>query len=476
MEPSVCALRTISLVFAGDKADVMRSHSGDACNTGGSRLSRGCACRPCRTHFHREAWPDGLVCEARDVIDDSRPASSELVRDLEPVQIDLLEEIWQPVARSASQWPVWDYVARTLFRREPPVTSPGSLLRSLPEVPAGIQRSPYGLVWREGYGTIEPLLDSRVGLTIAGLHALRQRSVEAGVLADEVSRYIGIMAGWERNLVPDTWNAVESKVQLVEHTQRLMAELGDGLNQITTQNVHDVLRHEFAPLNLLPSGSGDDLLLTLRMHLVQFYGVRTADEYLTRVADQLPAAAHSTVNPPNVLPQLLDYLSLVLARDEQWRVGDLVAAPDLRSAGSLFRSVSTDVEFRDAMSGLASVLERLRTPPMPDEVLDAEFGGQKPSSLLRLKYWLTVRLRSNESVGEVAGAVDVLRDAVRLRVEGAHSNPDVRRRAVAARQRLGLPEIVFDWGAAWDQVRAKCADAVDLIAREVRAVQAPEDL
>lgn len=49
----------------------------------------------------------------------------------------LLQAVWQP-CRDRQRWPVWDYVARTLYRSPQQVADAGRLIASLPTVARGM--------------------------------------------------------------------------------------------------------------------------------------------------------------------------------------------------------------------------------------------------------------------------------------------------------------------------------------------------
>jgi hypothetical protein len=395
--------------------------------------------------------------------DDQQP----LLRPLADVQVTLLETIWHPVVDSVVSWPVWDYVTRKMYRQNAQLPPASSVLASLPTVPVGIQRAPYGLVWRADRSTIDPLPAERVGLSIAGLLQLGEHRQDALELADRLAMFIGYAANWERELTPDPSSAVE----LTHKLDGVLPQLLGGsrpLSQVASLDVLEVLQREFAPLNLRFQGDGKDARLVLRTALAPFHGVSTAREYVDRISAQQRPQPPVEAVPPLYVAQMLDYLSLVLASHPNWPARRLIDAPDLRAAASLALSVSNEAEYRDRMSALSAVLNSLRAPDVPEEVVSGRFGGQPPASLQRLKYWLEINLADADSRQQALQAVENLRSIVALRNEGQHPSSSQRLNAAAARRRLGLPDLILDWGAAWDLVRTRVAEASDVISREVR--------
>lgn len=120
------------------------------------------------------------------------------------------------------------------------------------------------------------------------------------------------------------------------------------------------------------------------------------------------------------------------------------------------------------MSALTAVLGGLRVPQMPKEVVTAKYNGTAPGSLQRLKYWLESHLSDPSSRSRALQSVDSLRSVVALRNEGQHPSNSQRSRAAAARQSLGMPELILNWPDAWNLVRARVAEAREVIAQEVR--------
>ncbi len=127
---------------------------------------------------------------------------------LAPLQLELLEVIWTPVARATdgvagATWPVWDYVARTLHARHADLDDAADVLDSLPRhdgIPAPQRGYPYGLVWRNQHPTVTPGPGEIVGLSIAGLAALADAGKIEAAIADHYAQVIAQVANSEANM------------------------------------------------------------------------------------------------------------------------------------------------------------------------------------------------------------------------------------------------------------------------------------
>src|SRR4051812_43603000 len=98
-------------------------------------------------------------------------------------QVELLRLIWW-VPSSADQiklgpdWPTWDFVQRSLYRRFPDIPDAATVLASLPRIldvdrVYGRSRS-YGLAWHTGHMAMNPAPEDRLGLTILGMVRLAE--------------------------------------------------------------------------------------------------------------------------------------------------------------------------------------------------------------------------------------------------------------------------------------------------------------
>jgi len=386
---------------------------------------------------------------------------------LEDLQLDALGAIWEPARYPMGTWPVWDYVARTLYRLplSPPVTQPQAVLGSLPRVaPLESFYSPaYGLWWHEGNGPM-PSPNVRVGLSIAGLDALRAQYPDAGDYADYLAVFIGRFAEIERNLAPDPNKAVTTNVAIALLLMGRDGHPGGPELESGARKMIAVLQREFAPVDVTRLDPVATSTVKLSMFLAPYCGVKSAQDYLDRVEVVRPRALADPALVAGQLPEMLDYLSYVLMNDPEWRGSPLVALPDLVSAARLVDTVHDAASFRDRMSALAIILDRMNVPDVPAAALSA-FEGKQPRSLVKLEYWLKERLDERD---QAVSAVKMLRAAVRVRVAGQHTGKGIDKDVAKAKARLGLPELILDWSDAWDIVRARVTESARTISQEVR--------
>jgi hypothetical protein len=383
-------------------------------------------------------------------------------------QIDLLTAIWEPF-RDGQGWPVWDYVARTLYRRNEQVELE-HLWASLPKVPpTHLQQLEYGPVWTDSQSRFSPRLEARVGLSIAGLNDLRWTDPQAGKIADGLAKLVGYMASWERELIPDVDQVVTLEHRLDQRIwQPLVGESGLHLGARSLLGLLQVLQHERAPIHLTVDGVDGMGVVTLRTFLAPFLGVTSADGYL----DILEGEAAPTRPSPQPAAGLdfahaLDHLALVLAADDAWVQGPLVGALDLRSPGVVAMDVTNEADFQRGLSALAVLLGGLNTPLIPESEVK-QFGGTQPGSLSRFGFWLGRRLSDAGARERADAAVKDLIAINRLRVDGQHVGEDIRKKASQARRSLGLPDPIYDWSAAWLIVRGRVVEALLTISQALR--------
>jgi hypothetical protein len=387
-----------------------------------------------------------------------------LLRRLDAVQLDLLEAVWDPVLREVAPWPVWDYVARVLYRSEAAVVDAEAVLGSLPAVSrADMYNRDYGLVWRSRGSKATSSEDERVGLSIAGLYQLGSRDPAVRAVADDLARLIGAIAAAERELAPDPTRALHDQpMPLAGHLKRVTV-VGRGFTiPLPAAVVLDVLTWEMAPLRIL-GDDPDTATASLTRWLRPFIGVATAADYLERVRRVSPTPAPTLHVNPADLPRSLDHLSYVLRDHPAWKCPPLVNMTELAAAATLSHAVADRDQFTSCMTALATVLGRLNTPQPPTTA-----GSDKPGSLVRLRLWLAGNITDASARERVSSAIEDMRAAVALRIEAQHSSGDTFRNAARARARLGLPEVIYDWADAWDTVRSRVANAADVLRQEVQ--------
>ena len=169
--------------------------------------------------------------------------------------------------------------------------------------------------------------------------------------------------------------------------------------------------------------------------------------------------------------QTLDYLGYVLAADPAWGGKQrLTQAPDLQSAAAFTAYVATRADYEAALSGVWNVVAQMTVPPIPTEVANDRYEGKQPGSIARLDFWLVQRLGADSAaLDRVSAALQLVRAVGRVRTEPQHASAGARADAIKARQKLGLPEVVWDYSEAWALVCDRLAGAFDVIRQEVQA-------
>jgi hypothetical protein len=406
-----------------------------------------------------------------DVVTDS---VNPLLRPLDPMELELLETIWSPISLRTAPWPVWDYVSHTLYQGPSQVHDAAAIFAALPTVPAGPgsgpHTAPYGLVWCSHAGP-DISCDEHVGLTIAGLVRLAERRSALMRTADQLFLIITNLARRERALTPDPNKPVE-RVSDIESLIDGIA-VGSSPTTVPPQAVADLLQHESVPLGIT-TGPGQ-VTANLTSYLRPFGTLQSAQEYVDLLAQMAQRRERpAPVRRGEELLQTLDYVSYVLATHPAWKpAGRLVVVQDLETAATLAADAGNQVEFDHRMSALATLLDGLQTP---DPSMEAEEGWRKqvgagetdrPRSLARLEIWLGKTLQDDARRRRALDAVKDLKSVKDLRNLGQHSGTGLRRRATQACGRLGIDEPIREPSQAWEIVRARVADAFDIIRREV---------
>jgi hypothetical protein len=292
-----------------------------------------------------------------------------LLRPLEPVELDLLEAIWDPISRETAPWPVWDYVSRVLYQGPEEVHDAVAVLAALPTVPAGPGSghwaAPYGLVWRSGTGPDVSGQD-HVGLTIAGLVRLAERAAPLKGVADQLTGIISSLATAERDIVPDPLREVRAQIRIDRLVDHVIVPAPGLSIPVSAEVVVDLLKHEHAPVGIVHGSQPPEASPT--MYLRPYARLSGAEDYLTRIG--LMAQRRQRPAPTRrgeELLQTLDYVSYVLSAQPAWKLtGRLVVVHDLATAAALAADVSNQEEFKHRLSALGTVLDGLQTPqPSP---------------------------------------------------------------------------------------------------------------
>jgi len=414
-----------------------------------------------------------------------------LMQPLLPVQVDLLKLTWDPIARAdmwkiPPDWPVWDYVARELYRKHPDLDDATAVLDSLPRMSQPTPwrpHRPYGLVWLSSQA-IRPDPGERVGLSIAGLAALAAHQLVPPDVPDRLARLIAQLADWENGLTAKPNEIAREDVALSCFTSWFTTPTITKQYVFSDRALAELLQHEYAPTIVSPhdSDTGHKVQLGRHFSLRQYRNTSSARGYLERVVDDAAARTEPVrYSSPLTLVQTFDYLAYVLAADPEWPNGmRLTTAPDLQSAGALSATVTDQHDFLTALSGLCTVIDQLTVPHVPAEELDNMANGTERGAaqrtVNRLQRWLTSRLTDSGDMPRVMAAIGVLRDVRSIRVEGQHRSTSTRNNAIKAQRRLGLPDIISDCPAGWHLIQSRLAGALDVIRQEVQAApHSPND-
>ena len=398
-----------------------------------------------------------------------------LLRPLEPVELDLLEAIWDPIAREAAPWPVWDYVSRTLYKGPLRVRDAGAVLASMPRMPdpmlGALDGRAYGLVWRDALGP-GPAGEEHVGLTIAGLVRLSERHAPLKVLADHLTEIISSLAAAERDTIADPRQAVRPAIALDSHIQGITVRTADHLIPIPAPVVLDILRREHAPLMITAGPESPKARPTI--YVRAYSELAVAEDYLERIGLMSQRRERpAPIRRGEELVQTLDYVSYVLAAHPAWKqsqIGRLLGTFDLETAANLAANASNQAEFKTRLSALATILDGLQTPEPSQQALASWSDKQNPpKSLNRLETWLTEVLQDDAGRQRALEAIKDIKGAKDLRNHDQHSGTKLRRKAAQACNRFGIEEPIRDWSGAWEIVRARVADAFDVIRQEVVA-------
>ena len=350
-----------------------------------------------------------------------------------------------------------------MHREFPHLEDAAQVYDSLPSVgrdPVSDRR--YGLVWRseELSGGLRP--EHRVGLSIAGIRHVEDQEALVRV-SDELTGIIASLALEESNLELNPTAVVNSEVEIAAYTAWLVDPVEKGFavpNDVTIE----VLRREPARMVFI----GERVALE-GYWLRPYRNVRSSIEFLEIVHERSLKARRSPVlTSALTLIQTIDYLSLVVAKEQLWKSPKpMVNAPDLQSAAQLAAKVSDLQDFTTALIGTSNVIDRLEIPEIP---LASSHGAPKRrrGSLGRLEYWLLERVSEQASRDRIADALIDIRDVITLRHLSAHHGDDTRKRAAASLHRLGLPNPILDYSRAWGQLQAVLANAFDTIRVEVQ--------
>lgn len=398
---------------------------------------------------------------------------------LAPLQRALLERVWDPIknnnwANAQLSWPMWDYVAKSLYQGHQELDDAVALLASLPTIPPRLGNAQrYGLTWHTGHPAMPPGPEDRVGLTIPGLLAIAAPNSGTALVADELAMLIRDLARTEARLPLDPNSVAKLDVDLANVIGNLKQRTLSKAVVLTEPVIAAILQHKYAPVQVYETEANQHFSVQLgRISLRAFRAISSADNYLELVGRDLDARSPDKPwTSPLTLVQTLDYLGYVLGADASWGEKDrLTQAPDLQSAAAFTVEVTTCPEYQTAVTGLWNVISQLHVPPVPEQIAASDFKGRQPGSITRLEYWLERRLQGDQAaLTRVKRALAIIRAVGRIRAESQHASAATRAEAARASAKLGLPQYIDDFGGALQTIRGRLAGAFDVIREEVQA-------
>lgn len=339
-----------------------------------------------------------------------------------------------------NRWPSWAWLEETMERRN---LDAWSIIAGMPTE----STHNYGFVWPTRPSSPQP--QDQIGLRMAGL---RHVQLAAG-LVSEFCALVGALGTIRSNVNLDPFANERPVATRQDITQQLRSPMPPNSSLL------DFLSKEPATWQCQIRGDlNAEWTIELSPHVRRFAGIRTIDEYLDRLGSLLvptsPLDRPLVPVSPFSLPASIDYLDTV------WRLrfgGPLIGSPGIERSARLAFDVSSPEEADSALSALAEVLKGLRVPGSP---------GVDGHPLQRIAPFLATQLPS-EAVPRVDEAVERLDAARSLRAGAQHV--DAQAKAVHAHAVLGLSYPVSDWAAAWAQVQATVAHAIDVIRQELQA-------
>ncbi len=399
-----------------------------------------------------------------------------LMRALSPEEQALLQILWEYFVRSSADvndlgWPFWFYVEKTFSRQYPNGPEAKDVLESLPSIPRPPDAQPaaaYSLLWYQNQAVQEPTATDPVGLTIAGMAQLGKTN---RVSADAANVLVGVMrslAEYEDHQEPQPHVVTNSQVNLAEYLSWFSKATREKPFVVSGRLISELLSREFVRVNAYWSGCQATTSL-YGASLKDLLTVTDTSDYLDLAAARSLAAElprwHDSALP---LVQTLDYLTYVLAADPAFG-RRLIESPDLQSATSLAATANSAAEFESHLNGIWNLIDGFQVPECSEEVLKARFGGDTAKgSLNYLDCWLKANL-DVDGFERVQRALQVIRSVRKIRVSHAHSRHETRAAAIKAQRQLGLPDMIHDWGAAFELVKARLAGAFDVVRQETQS-------
>jgi hypothetical protein len=360
-------------------------------------------------------------------------------------QARLLEVIWDTYAASG-KWPIYQYVDATLDDAVSPIDA-GEAVLSCPIVRSPMSRGGYSWVWVTGNPGY-PTDADEIGLSVAGMNRIGKAKPAIDAFISALSALVGVARGFKPS---------PSKAQVAKVTSTELRSAMFPLRDAEFKRLGGVLSREPAHLGLTVSQlvETDEWTVTINSRMRPFREVKTADEYVERLALLIsppqPKPAPAFVSSL-ALPEAVDYLNAV------WRLRaaePLIVLARAEAAAKLALECSTADEFETRLSALCTIFAHLRVP---------EKAGE--SSLLDLKAHMATQL-SAEALSRVDEAIDDLRALFSLRAWRQHAG--AHEKGLAAMQRLGIRLPADDWSAAWRELQARTVTALNALREECEA-------
>jgi|GEM_PF-1201892 hypothetical protein len=389
-------------------------------------------------------------------------ANHALILPVTPDQQRLLTLIMSHISDPANDWPIYDFVARSL--RQTGIDAAAELA-AFPRITHRTRGGrAYRHVWTDGGGG--PLNEaSKVQVTIAGFRAEASAGPQ---FADFLARVIGHMAELESEILPDPIAPASQTYDLADVLEPVQ---GYKTYRPFLPLVASILARE-EPVFGCTSQFGVQGSLTwkvsLRDDLTSFLGTTNATDYVRRVlismgADR-PAVEPEPVDTPLALIDEIGYLDAVW----QARIGrpSLFGSARIASCAGLALPCSTSADFDARMNALYDVINRIDVRLDSEDEAELKKQG-KSGSLQRLRYRLAKQGLPPEEFDRFDASIGILQDAIRIRAalhSGVEGELPIRYRA------LGLPFPPGPHSTTWDHIRGRCSTAIRSIRQAIETL------
>jgi hypothetical protein len=358
-----------------------------------------------------------------------------------------LSHVPHRVGRDHDAWPIFQYVEAMLHREYG--LDARSVISEAPSIRFGAGQGQYGWVQIDRPGSFQP--EDKVRLTVAGMAHVKEAAPEVAAFVETLA----LLVERERRFAPHPTEVQNVEVWSGEIRERLEQRWIIGDDDNLTALV-EILRREPATWHcqVTPTQEGP-WRATLSPFLRSYAGVTSALEYVERLGETIafPTPAPLPIHPSSLsLPEAIDYLNAV------WRatVGGgvpLLHISRAEAAAKLALDCGSVDELESRLSAFVGILGQIRLP-----------GAAGHKRLVDLRDYVGEALES-EAAERAQEAVDDLRAIVHLRNWRQHPGADGP--AYRAARRLGIALPSDDWGATWNQVRARSVAALSAIREEI---------